>query len=361
MTDSRSLQLPMDLKKQIKPTGDIWNPSPKYPASVPVPLPVIMVRVDGPFTALDRKLWLLMLHNAWDDLENEKYLHTISISEILRLFRQFGRHDIGSSGKLKTTEDHTEAVALWASLERLVDTKVRWEDAEYQGVGGLFASVLMSKQHRQSGWVHYSFGELLAKNLLLPRIFARLRPHFMMRLRSKYAITLYEILEAYVNRHDPTCTVSIDELRLWLKVPKGAYPDWKNLKRNVVLPAVDEINQHGEDSGFFVGYEGLREGKAFTKIKFTLSKSAVRDDRDTMLQGKAKRAKSYSAAPVIEGARYEPTDAVLEQLRTIAPGWDRQGLVARYHEWSKGKAAPSNPHGAFVGWAKRFTKGKAAA
>jgi hypothetical protein len=230
MTDSRSLQPPVDLKKKIKPTGNIWNPSSKYPATVPVPLPVIMVRVDGPFTALDRKLWLIFLHHAWDDLEHEKYLHKISIAEILRLFRQFGRNDIGSTGKLKIAKDHTEAAALWGSLERLLDTKVRWEDAEYMGISSLFASVLMSKQRRQSGWVHYSFGELLAKNLLLPRIFARLRPHFMMRLRSKYAITLYEILEAYINRCETSLTVSIDEFRLWMKVPKDAYPNWIDLR-----------------------------------------------------------------------------------------------------------------------------------
>ncbi len=351
----------MDLKKHVKPTGDIWTPSPKYPATVPVPLPVIMVRVDGPFTALDRKLWLLLLHHAWDDLENEKYLHTISIAEILRLFRQFGRHDIGSSGKLKIADDHTEAAALWGSLERLLDTKVRWEDAEYMGISGLFASVLMSKQHRQSGWVHYSFGELLAKNLLLPRIFARLRPHFMMRLRSKYAITLYEILEAYVNRQDPSCTVSIDELQQWLKVPKGAYPDWRELKKRVIGPAVDEINQHGEDSGFFVAYEGIREGKAFTKIRFTLTKTKARDDRDSLLQGKAKRGRAYAAVSDAPSGPYQPTDAVLAKLSSLAPGWDRQGLLAQYHEWSKDKAAPANPHGAFIGWAKRFTKGKAAA
>ena len=41
----------------------------KHPATVPVPLPVVMVRVEGPFTALDRKLWLLLLHHAWDELD----------------------------------------------------------------------------------------------------------------------------------------------------------------------------------------------------------------------------------------------------------------------------------------------------
>jgi hypothetical protein len=56
----------------------------------------------------------------------------------------------------------------------------------------------MSNQHRQSGWVHHWFGELPAENLLLPRIYARLRLHFMLRPRSKYAVTLYEILEVYL-------------------------------------------------------------------------------------------------------------------------------------------------------------------
>ena len=36
----------------------------------------------------------------------------------------------------------------------------------------------------------------------------------------------------------------------------------------------------------------------------------------------------------------------------------RDALVARYRQWSKGKAAPDNPHGAFIGWAKRFAKNK---
>lgn len=64
MIDSGLPQLPLAFTHKPKPTGDIWEPSKTHPATVPVPLPVVMVRVDGPFTALDRKLWLLMLHNA---------------------------------------------------------------------------------------------------------------------------------------------------------------------------------------------------------------------------------------------------------------------------------------------------------
>ena len=72
-------------------------------------------------------------------------------------------------------------------------------------------------------------------------------------------------------------------------------------------------------------------------------------------------ARTFDAPPAAAGAVYEPTDAVLVQLRALAPGWDRQALLAQYREWSRGKVPARNPHGAFLGWVKRFTKGKDAA
>jgi hypothetical protein len=83
------------------------------------------------------------------------------------------------------------------------------------------------------------------------------------------------------------------------------------------------------------------------------------------LQGRARRGRSFTAitgpsGSFANGVAYQPTDAVLDQLRTLAPGWDRQALLARYREWSRGKAAVDNPHGAFIGWVKRFTKKQAA-
>jgi hypothetical protein len=78
----------------------------------------------------------------------------------------------------------------------------------------------------------------------------------------------------------------------------------------------------------------------------------------SMVAKEAQRGRVFTAAAASDstGAPYEPTEAVLGQLRAIAPGWDRQALVVRYRQWSKGKVAPDNPHGAFIGWAKRFTK-----
>ena len=73
-------------------------------------------------------------------------------------------------------------------------------------------------------------------------------------------------LEAYVNRRESSLTVSIEDFG----VAQGAgrrLPDLEGSKaRTWSLPAINEINEHGEEGGFFVSYEGMREGKAFTKI-----------------------------------------------------------------------------------------------
>src|SRR5438128_3303099 len=71
------------------PTGDPWIPSPADPATVPVPLPVIIVSVDGPYTERDRKLWTFLLQAMWDDLDKNA-IHELRVQEINRVFRELG-------------------------------------------------------------------------------------------------------------------------------------------------------------------------------------------------------------------------------------------------------------------------------
>lgn len=59
------------------------------------------------------------------------------------------------------------------------------------------------------------------------------------------------------------------------------------------------------------------------------------------------------AAPLI-------SEDALARVREVAPGWDKYYLAARYTEWMKDKAHPQKPDAAFLGWCKKFTKGKPA-
>jgi len=49
----------------------------------------------------------------------------------------------------------------------------------------------------------------------------------------------------------------------------------------------------------------------------------------------------------------------LEQVPSVAPGWDKYYLESLWREWISTKAGmPKYPDKAFLGWAKKFTKGK---
>ena len=362
-------QLAVTTKQRPKATGDLWQPSVTNPTTVPVPLPVVVVRVDGPFTALDRKLWLALVHIAFPNLEKPGHIHEVSIAEIIELFRKVsGRRDLGSKGVLqlsKKLSENTDAAVLWQSIRRLAKTTIEWEDNDYMGINSLLGA-RMDKDVRISGKLYFTFDPLLAQHVLAPRAWARLNVHVVMKLRSKYAVTLYEILEAYANRENKTCEATIDEVRRWLKVPEDAsYGEWRAFRRRVIEPAIAEINAHADEAGFTVDYEGIREGKAFTKIKFTVEKTDGREARETMLGRKAKmherRARAIAGLADPDNPPMPSGDA-LDSFRRKWPGNDPYEVIGRFQDkWrAEGCAAIRSPDGAFLKLAEGMFKARAA-
>lgn len=69
---------------------------------------------------------------------------------------------------------------------------------------------------------------------------------------------------------------------------------------------------------------------------------------------------------VIDGGKGRPSyilhdvsEDALDQVKALAPGWDRQMLRRKFLDWPGSKNA-INMDRAFLGWVKKFTKGKAA-
>ncbi len=375
MFEAESAQLPITTKQHPRPTGDLWQPSVANPTTVPVPLPVVVVRVDGPFTALDRKLWLALVHIAFPNLDKPGHIHEISINEIVDLFRKVsGRRDLGARGTLQLTKklsENTEAATLWQSIRRLAKTTIEWEDKDYMGINSLLGA-RMDKEARMAGKLYFTFDPLLAQHVLAPRAWARLNVHVVMKLRSKYAVTLYEILEAYANRDNQTCVASIDEVRGWLKVPEEtAYNEWRAFRRRVIDPAVSEINANAAEAGFTVEYEGIREGKAFTKIRFSVAKTGERHEREAMLGQKAKvqqrRARATAGLADPDNPPM-PSGVAIETFRDKWPGQDPYDVINRFQDkWrNEGCVVICSPDGAFLKFAEgmfkaRARKGRAAA
>lgn len=327
-----------------QPTGSAWVINEADPATVPVPLQVIINEVVGPYTEMDRKLWTFLLHAAWDDL-GTKQLHEISISEIESVFRKLGG-------------DHNSEW-IWKAAKRLTETRVsftaKFDDPrfdEIEGYSNLF-NAMISRQRRISRTLVFEFPALLLPIIKQPSRFARLRVHFLIKLSGKYAVTLYEILEGFVNRRDHSLTVELDELRQWLKVPEASYKDWKDFRKWVLDPAVKQINDDPQGAGFSVTYTPQKVGRFYQSLTFTMTKTDGRTGIERQVKKKLDLAKRIAGAgrPVLRGDVYE-------RARKAAPGLDIHGAEAEFWAYweAKGRKELKSPEGAFINFCKRKAK-----
>lgn len=287
----------------IQPTGSAWRINADDPATVPVPLQIVIVNVEGPYTERDRKLWTFLLHAVFDEL-GEKPLHALSVREINAVFRELGG-------------DHNSQW-IWESAKRLTKTTIEWEytlgDERFQGISSIFGAVL-TKPARASGRLTFHFPPLLIPILKEPLRFARLRVHFLIKLSGKYAVTLYEILEGFANRRDGLCRVTLDELRTWLKVPSGTYPTWKNFRLRVLDPAIAQINDDPLGAGFTVEYEPVRKGRFYEEIVFKITKTDGRKRAEKMLRDRMKAVESTKEAQA--AGRPHLRAAAIEKAREL--------------------------------------------
>lgn len=327
----------------IQTTGNPWVLDAVDPATVPVPLQVVITSVQGPYTERDRKLWTFLLHVAFDELGKQGG-HSVPIKDINGVFRSLGG------------QHSTEWI--WNSAKRLAQTVVEFEvtfgDERYDTVTSIFTASVPRKGKRGSE-LHFWFPEPLIPIIKQPLRFARLRVHFMIKLSGKYAVTLYEILEGFANRRDGECRVTIEELRQWLKVPEGAYSDWKNFRHRVLRPALEQINADPLGAGFTVEYEPIRKGKFYNEIIFKMTKTRERIDQERNIRH-AKASKQRVADLKAKG-RPELTTAMIDRAaKETRYALDMDEIEKQFwaHWESTGKPDLKNVGGAFMG----FTKGK---
>ena len=325
--------LPAVIKPPV-PTGDPWVPTPEDPATIPLPLPVVIVSVEGPYTERDRKLWTFLLHAVWDDLK-EGAIHTMLVKDINHLFRELG-------GEHNSTW-------IWDSATRLSKSTVEWRytegDTRYKGIAALF-SALLSEDARKEGALQFQFPGLLIPILKDPRRFARLRTHFMIELSGKYAVTLYELLESVVNKDTPILRASMGELRQWLKVPPGKLQRWPDFRRRVLEPAIKQINDHPQGAGFRVKMHTRKEGRSVKWVLLEVLKTKEREAIDLKLRDRDRQLDLFEVR--LKTSTYE-------QAKKAAPGWDIYAMEAEWREWGMQQKdwPPRNPDGAFLNFCKK--------
>ena len=188
------------------------------------PSELIELKGTGKLTLEDRRLFNLLIENAWGPMLAEP----------------------GAWFEVNTTDIKTDGESnsrLRSSIERLMTTIVRVQLPE----GGerrlqlLSTNELLTTNNR--GVFRYTFPPKMAELLKDSTIFAKLDLEVMRGFSSKYAFSLYEAISRRLRqRYVFTEELSIDQLRELLGVEPNKLTAYKSLKARAIEPAVEEVN-----------------------------------------------------------------------------------------------------------------------
>ena len=213
------------------------------------------IQIQSKMTLLQRRAWNVLLANAYNELP-DKDIHSVSVVEL--------------AAKLGFGDGNQEY--LKGVLKSIVDCKVEWnvlgkDKKEEWGVASLLAEVRI-----RDGICFYQFPHTLRLKLHNPRIYAKLNLHLQNRFKSRYALVLWEICFDYFDRErnqGETPFIPIALFKHLMGLEKHEYSVFKEFNRNVIKPAIKEIN---DLTGFHVEVEQKRLGRRIAELKCRIRK-----------------------------------------------------------------------------------------
>ena len=213
------------------------------------------IQIQGNLNHLQRRVWNVLLANAYDELPNKEF-HRVSVAELAEKLS----FESGNQDYLKKT------------LEALVDFTVEWnvlgkDRKQIWGVASLLASAEI-----ENGICTYSFAPHLRYKLYNPRIYTKLNLRLQNQFTSRYALILWELCFDYfdtVRNQGETPFISLEKFRELMGLEKDEYLAFKALNQWVIKPAIEEINGL---TNFFVEVEQKRESRKVAFLKFRISR-----------------------------------------------------------------------------------------
>ena len=221
------------------------------------------IQIQGNLTHLQRRVWNILLANAYDELPN-KDIHRVSVVEL--------SEKLGFDSK---NQEH-----LKEALEALVDHTVEWnilnkDKKQIWGVAALLASAEI-----ENGICTYGFAPHLRYKLYNPRIYTKLNLRLQNQFTSRYALILWEVCFDYFDtarNEGETPFIPLEKFRELMGMARDEYPAFKALNQWVIKPAIEEIN---EFTNFFVEVEQKRQGRSIAFLKFRISRLKQLDDSE---------------------------------------------------------------------------------
>ena len=309
-----------------------------------------------PLTLVDRRIYNQLLEHAWDAIDRP-VTHVIAKSSLR------GSHN--SNDRVGESIERLMTAIVRVSVKRDGEPAVE----RVQLLGGNVETL------RRDGLFEYEIPARLRKIIKNSVVFARLQREVMFALTSKYALTLYEMVQKRGNlRWRSADRFTLAEMRGILGVPKGKLTTWSNLRLRAIEPAVREVNQLSQ---YVVEVNPIKTGRSVTHVELRWWK------KDGAEQGAAERELQFSkvgrrargngtAEPAAEDnvatiplkprpARMESFGAALEAetyqtAKLRHPGFDVYAVEAEWRSWANAKPPARDPDRAFLAFFRKFAE-----
>ena len=213
------------------------------------------IQIQSKITHLQRRAWNVLLANAYNELP-DKDIHSVSMVELAA--------KLGFDSK---NQEYLKEV-----LRSLRSCEVEWnllnkDNKQVWGIASLLASAEI-----ENGICTYGFAPHLRLKLHNPRIYTKLNLRLQNRFTSRYALVLWEVCFDYFDTdrdQGETPFIPLERFRELMGIGSDDYPVFKELNRNVIKPAVKEIN---DLTDYLVEVEQKRVKRRIAELKFRITK-----------------------------------------------------------------------------------------
>lgn len=191
----------------------------------------------GRITMLVRKSFNVLLHQAMEQ-GTDVEVYKIRLAELIA----------------NVSPDSNDYETFKTYLRKMNATQVEWhsttdDGAENWGVSSLLAEAEVINTRKDGYVLEYSFAPKIKKRLLDPEVYTHIIFRFQSVLRSNASLALYEICSRYAT--NPSNLTMRHPWQWWRPVltgtpdqeAEGEYGEYKYFKRDVLKPALNEVNK----------------------------------------------------------------------------------------------------------------------
>lgn len=211
---------------------------------------VAAIHIGATMSLLQRKLVNALLYNAYDQLltAQEHHINAAVLCEMIGF-------DSKNTGYLK------------GALKGLMETVVEFDVLEEDGARSWEAMVLLPYARIKGGICTYRYDRALAEKLYHPDVYSKINLSVLREMKSAHALVLYENCYRFESIGH-TAWWDVDIFRKLMGVDAmPSYKPFKALNRNVVQPAMKEVNKL---SNIHVEMETRVKGRSVTGLRFVV-------------------------------------------------------------------------------------------